>query len=40
MHAQLFNLQEHDGDTNTMPVLFSVEAWFILIGYMKYQNRY
>ena len=32
MPAQLFSLQEHDGNTNPTPVLFSVEAWFHLIG--------
>jgi len=37
--AQLFTLQEYDGNTNPMPVLFSVEAWFHLIGCMKSQNR-
>jgi hypothetical protein len=26
MPAQLFSLQQHDGDTKPMPVLFSVEA--------------
>ena len=40
MPAQLFSLQEHDGDIHPMPVLFSVEAWFHLIGYMKSQKRY